>query len=115
MGPGDSTDVAGLGSLGLGSRERPAWQGVESGTHGFYGVEKLSIDCFILKLRRLRFLKNTCLTYLNRWEAIQMIMKLSYDELLCQLNMYIEKLPVSADGTFKTKNIHIFRSITVIK
>lgn len=44
-----------------------------------------------------------------------MIMKLSYDELLCQLNMYIEKLPVSADGTFKTKNIHIFRSITVIK
>lgn len=41
LGPGDSTDVAGLGSLGLGSRERPAWQGVESGTHGSYGVEKM--------------------------------------------------------------------------
>lgn len=31
LGPGDSTDVAGLGSLGLGSRERPAWQGVKNG------------------------------------------------------------------------------------
>lgn len=32
LGPGDSTDVAGLGSLGLGSRERPAWrQGLSQG------------------------------------------------------------------------------------
>ena len=67
---------------------------------------------FHIKTTEIENLENTCLTYLNKCEAIQMIMKLSYYELLCQL-YNIEKLPVSAERTFKTKSIHIYRCITV--
>lgn len=109
LGPGDSTDVAGLGSLGLGSRERPAWQGVESGTHGSYGFEKMVNWLFHIKTTEVENLENTCLTYLNKCEANTN----DYETITYYMSINIEKLPVSAERTFKTKSIHIFRCITV--